>query len=232
MNDYCKTDYNKNLEMLSIAAEYCAEQFNHTDIINCLSGNDDLKKQICLIELSYIENQNEADILADNLTGQSGPIREAASYKILELIQKDDFKPFFQTEDILNSFSKAVIDINPSVSRNAVRIIKYADNKKYIYNNLIEEINRTLSDIESLKDKHSYAANKKHFNLYWNLEALSSLADSLEADWQLLKILEKTAFSHDYTIREKTAKAAKAFNVQHILELLKDDSNMYVRRYL
>jgi len=145
MSYYSEIDYNKNLEMLSIAAEYCSKQLNHADIISGLSENDDLKKQICIIELSYIENQNEADILAGNLTGHSSPIREAASYKILELIQKDDFKPFFQTEDILNSFSKAVIDINPSVSRNAVQIIKYADNKTYIYNNLIEEINCTLS---------------------------------------------------------------------------------------
>ena len=60
--------------------------------------DDDLKKQLCLIELNSVNSQSEADILVFNLTGHSGPVRETASFKILDLIQQENFKKFFQTQ--------------------------------------------------------------------------------------------------------------------------------------
>ncbi len=232
MCDYCKSLYDKNMEMLSFAIKYCEENFLHEDIINELYNNDDLKKQLCLIELDCIKNQKEADILVFNLTGHSGPVRETASFKILELIKKTEFCSFFQTKEIINTFVKSVTDINPSVSRNAVQIIKYVSNTEYIYELLIAEINKTLSQINDNDKQHSYVMNKKNFNLYWNLEALISLSLKINSDSKLIKILEQTAKSKDYTIREKTAKAAKIFNLTQISEMLKDDENIYVRKYL
>lgn len=233
MSDYCEISYDKNMQMLSQAIKYCEENFLHEDIINELYNDNDLKKQLCLIELSVINNQSEADILVSNLTEHSGPIRETTAFKILELIKQEKFKIFFQTKKIMNSFVKSITDINPSVSRCAIEIIKYADNSQYLFNKIVDELSNTLSEIEDINmSSHSYKSNKKNFSLYWNLEALTSLEGKINFDNKLEKILEKTALSYDYTIREKTAKAAKTFNLSSILKLLSTDDNIYVQKYL
>ena len=237
MENYLEINYEKNMQMLSEAVKYCEENFLHDDIINTLKENNDLKKQLCLIELDGVNTQQEADILVYNLTGHSGPVRETASYKILDLIQKEGLKQFFQTENILNTLVKAITDINPTVSRNTVEIIKYIENPQYIYKEVIKEIRNTISKMEDIKQVRSYVANKKNFNLYWNLEALISIALRVKAEDELVEILEQTADSNDYTIREKTAKAAAEFiktnaSFQIVLDKLKNDENIYVRKYL
>ena len=237
MENYLEINYEKNMNMLSEAVNYCEENFLHDDLINALYTDNDLKKQLCLIELKAVYNQEEADIIVFNLTNHSGPVREAASYAILDLIKNNDFNKFFQTENIINSFIKAVTDINPSVSRNSVEIIKYVNNAQYIYNNIIEEINITLKNIDNITKNHSYTANKKNFNLYWNLEALISIADKITANSELVEILNKTALSNDYTIREKTAKTAVKYieknnDLVFVVNLLKNDENIYVKKLL
>ena len=231
MSDYLEINYEKNMEMLSKAYNYCEETLSHQDIINELYNDDDLKKQLCLIELNKVQNQKEADILVFNLTNHSGPIRETASYKILDLISQKKFCDFFQTKEILNTFIKAVTDINPSVSRNTVEIIKYTNNKKYIYEKLINEIKITLSQMQDIKQNRSYTVNKKNFNIYWNLEAIINIADFIRCDENLIYVLNETAKSNDYTIREKTAKCAKTFSLTQILNLFKEDQNIYVRKF-
>ena len=231
MDNYLELNFDKNMEMLSQAVKYCKEKFLHEDIINELYNDNDLKKQLCLIELKEIGNQKEADILVYNLTQHSGPIRETASFKILELIKQNNFQKFFQTENIINTFIKAVVDINPSVSRNSVEIIKFVNNKQFIYEKLIDEINNTLENMEDIKQNRSYSANKKNFNLYWNLEAVINLENSIQIDERLIKILEQTALSNDYTIREKTAKCAKIYGINSILQMLSNDENIYVKKY-
>lgn len=237
MENYYEINYEKNMKMLSEAVKYCEENFLHNDIINSLYTDNDLKKQLCLIELKKINSQEEANILVHNLTGHSGPVRETASYKILELIQQSEYNNFFQTKEIYNAFIKAIVDINPSVSRNAVEIIKYLDDIEYIYTNIIKEINITLSKMENIRQNRSYNTNKQNFNLYWNLEALISIADKVKAGQELTDILNITCLSNDYTIREKTAKAAIEFAKQNndfykITDILKNDENVYVKKHL
>ncbi|MBQ9245609.1 hypothetical protein IJ182_05010 [bacterium] len=237
MENYLEINYEKNMQMLSEAVKYCEENFLHEDLINTLYTDNDLKKQLCLIELNKINSQQEADILVYNLTGHSGPVRKTASYKILELIMQSDYNPFFQKQKNLDTFIKAIVDINPSVSRNSVEIIKYIDNKNYIYSKIIDEINITLSKMEDIRQNRSYNTNKQNFNLYWNLEALISISDSINAGDELINILNITCLSNDYTIREKTAKAAVEFakcnnGFYKIIEKLKDDDNVYVKKHL
>lgn len=229
--------YENNMKTLSKAIEYCDMVFSYDEIINILSSDDDIKKQLCIINLNCINSQADADILVDNLTLHSGPIRETVSFKILELIANPDYKKFFQTENILNSFINAVADINPSVSRNTVEIIKHVSDSQYIYLNIINKINNILEKTDNEVKNRSYIQNKKNFSLYWNLEALISISDKVKADVELFKILEKTAISNDYTIREKTAKTANVYlknnsKFQKILDILKDDLNIYVKKYL
>ncbi len=237
MENYLEINYENNIKMLSLAYKYCQENFLHDEIIEILSGDDDIKKQLCLIELDCVNSQKEADILVWNLTGKSGPVRETASFKILDLISQAEFKSFFQTKEILNTFVKSITDINPSVSRNAVEFIKYIDDYEYLYNEILKEIKITLSNINETSKNRSYVQNKKNFNLYWNLEALAGISDKVVPTSELQGLLEKTALSNDYTIREKTAKVAYLFssknsNFKKIIELLKDDNNIYVKKFV
>ena len=234
MENYLEINYEKNMQMLSEAVKYCEKNFLHEDIINTLYTDNDLKKQLCLIELKEIKSQEDANVLVRNLTGHSGPVRETASYKILDLIQQEKYNIFFQEKNILNTFIKAITDINPSVSRNTVEILKYVIDKQYIYIGIIQEINNTLTELQNIKQNRSYVANKKNFNLYWNLEALSSIADIVSAGEELVEILNKTANSNDYTIREKTAKVAIIYSqfkpeLNKFVDILKNDDNFYVK---
>ena len=232
MTDYNEINYEKNMQMLSIAIKYCEEKLLHENIINELYNDNNLKKQLCLIELQNVKNQKEADILVYNLTEHSTPIREAASFKIYELIQKVENKNFFQTKDIIEILIKSITDINPTISRNAVEIIKYIKDKQYIYKTILKEINKTIDEIELIKKNRSYELNKKNFKLYWFLEGLTCISQEIEPLEELTNILEKTAGYEDYTIREKTAKLAKALELTNIINILNKDENIYVKRHL
>ena len=133
---------------------------------------------------------------------------------------------------IIDTFVKAITDINPSVSRYTVEFIKFVDDVDYLYKRIIEEIGITLSNIDETVKNRSYVQNKKNFNLYWNLEAIVSLSSKIQLEQELTNILLKTALSNDYTIREKTAKVASLLQVSPVLDLLKDDENVYVKKYL
>ena len=237
MENFLEVNYENNIKSLNSAFDYCNQSFTHDEIISVLSSDDDLKKQLCILNLDCVLNQNEADILVYNLTRHSGPIRESASYKILDLISNPSFTHFFQSKTIIDTFVNSVSDINPSVSRNAVNIIKYVNDFDYMYSVLINNINAILDkQDEDLKQK-SYLKNKKNFALYWNLEAIISISDKLTPKNELYEILAKTALSNDYTIREKTAKAAFIFSVKNnlflqISDLLKYDLNIYVKNYV
>ena len=235
MNDYIDINYENNMKTLSEAIKYCDEVYTHKDIINELTLDNDIKKQLCIIELKELKSQEEANILVSNLTQHSGPIRETTSSKILDLIILDDYKKYFQTKEILDIFTKGITDINPTVSRNVVEIIKYVENSDYLVNNIIKEINQTFKEMEDVKKYRSYDLNKKNFNLYWNLEALISLADKIILDEKLINIIKITSSINDYTIREKTAKLVFLFKknnlLKEIIEKLKTDENIYVSKY-
>lgn len=237
MENYLEINYDKNLKMLLQAFSYCEANLKHEEIINELLGDNDLKKQLCLIELNTLISQSEADILVSNLINQSGPIRETASFKILEFIKDEKYRHLFQKREILDIFVKGITDINPSVSRNVVEIITCVDDWEYLYSSILSEIKTTLSKFDDMQQERSYVTNKKNFNLYWNLEAIVSISSKLKPDNLLLEILTQTALSNDYTIREKTAKTAQVLSKENvefikILNILKDDNNIYVLKYM
>lgn len=237
MENYHEINFEQNMKILSQAIKCCEENLTHQDIIDVLKGDDDIKKQLCLIDLNAINSQEEADILVFNLTGKSGPVRETAAYKIGDLISRSEYKKYFQTEDIINTFIKAITDINPSVSRTTIEFLQHVENMQFLYGGIILEINNTLGQIDIEAKNRSYVQNKKNFNLYWNLEAIISIADFISPKEELFEILKNTACSNDYTIREKVAKAASIFArtnplYSKIIEQLKDDTNIYVRKYI
>ncbi len=232
MENYHEINYEKNMKILSQAIMHCDRELTHDEIISVLNGDDDIEKQLRLIELNQILSQAEADVLVYNLTQHSGPVRETAAYKISELIANKQYSKYFQTQKIMNTFVKAITDINPSVSRSAVEIIRFVENSQYIYDCIVDELKITISQLDIDVKNRSYVQNKKNFNLYWNLEALINIYDLVVADEELFNILKITAQSNDYTIREKTAKSAKIYGFNEIVEILKDDTNIYVRKYV
>ena len=233
MEDYSEL-YENNMQNLNHAIDCIGVKYTHEDLINELLSDDDIKKQLCIIEIKEINSQKEADLLVYNLTGKSGPVREAASFKILELIKRTDYKHYFQTENIINTIVKGITDINPTVSRNMVDAVIFIDNFEFLINRIIVEIKQTLASMEDIKQNHSYKANKKNFNLYWNLEALSNLSDKININNDIVNIIKIVSNSNDYTIREKAAKFIctvqnSIFN--DIAEILKNDVNIYVRKH-
>ena len=243
MKDYSEL-YENNMKTLALAIDYCEQDYSHEDIIKELTLDNDIKKQLCIIELKEINSQEDANILTQNLTGKSGPVREATSYKILEMISNDLYKNFFQTKEIINIMTKGITDINPTVSRNIIESIIYINNTEYLINNIINEIKITLNNIDEKSKSRSYINNKKNFNLYWNLEALinifSNIDDKNYAVSQniienIFEIIKITYKSQDYTIREKTAKLIcmlkKDTLLEEIITFLKNDKNIYVKKY-
>ena len=115
-----------------------------------------------------------------------------------------------------------------------IEIIRFVENSQSLIKNIINEINKTLCSMEDIKQNRSYVANKKNFNLYWNLEALSTLADKIIINDDIIQLIKTTYKSNDYTIREKTAKLISYLNTDlfsDIIQTLKNDENIYVKKY-
>ncbi len=226
-----------NIELTETAYKYCTINFSHEELIKELSSNDEIKKQLSIININKVNNEEESFLLALNLVGKGGPIREAASFKINELIRQNNYKIFFQQSEIIEFLLSAITDINPSVSRNAVEIIEYIDNKIYIIEELYKKIFMSLEELKIYNLKKSYLLNKKTFSLYWNLEALVSLSDKITLTKNLEDILSQTSSFNDYTIREKCALLLSRLKESNettlnLMTKLKNDDNIFVKRHL
>ena len=97
---------------------------------------------------------------------------------------------------------------------------------------------RTLQLAEDIQkfdfQEGKYKVNKEVFKLYWYLETISQFAEFVQ-ETQLKEILNITKSINEYTIREKTAKILthkfEAEEFAKMRELLKNDTNYYVRRF-
>ena len=222
----------QDIELTKLAYSYSQEEYSHENIINILSQNDEIKKQICIINLEKLNSQAEADLLISNLTNNPTPVREVVSYKILELCP--EFSQYFQSEKHLDIFLAGIIDINPSVSRNVVDILEYVENKQYCLNALKPKISELIKEISEIPKNKSYIANKKNFSLYWYLEALYVFLKNIEPDEEIIEILDQCSQSNEYTIREKCAKIVSLFQnsknpkLNDITQRLQADENFYV----
>lgn len=226
-----------NTKMIEKAYEYCCQNLSHQDIIAELQTDDELKRQLCILSLKYLDDDKEADILLSNLTNNSGPIREAASVKINELIKNENFVSLFQKEATINIFLKAVMDVNPSVCRNIIEILPAVEKHKYLINRLFEIIFELFEELKDFKDYKSHVINKKVFKLYWSLEAAVNLLPFIDFCPEFEEILTRAAFFEEYTIREKSAKIIsllkyKTAKIDELISILQNDENLYVRRYL
>ena len=222
----------QDIELTKLAYSYSQEEYSHEKIVKILSQNDEIKKQICIINLDRLDSQKEADILVSNLTNHPTPVREVTSFKILELCPK--YSKYFQSEKTLDIFLAGIIDINPSVSRNVVDILEFVENKDYCLKALKPKISDLIKEISEIPKNKSYIANKKNFSLYWYLEAFYVFLKDKTPDDETVEILELCSQSGEYTIREKCAKIISLFKtspderIKTIINRLQNDENFYV----
>ena len=223
----------QDIELTKLAYSYSQKVYSHNEIIAVLLQNDEIEKQICIINLENLNSEEEAKLLTSHLTNHPTPVREITSYKILEFLSSGKHSEYFQDENTLNIFLAGVVDINPAVSRNVIGILEYIENRKYCINSLKSRINALLKEINDIPKNKSYLANKKNFSLYWYLEALYVFLKRENPDEEIISILDICSKSCEYTIREKCAKIASLFkqnvNVREIFNRLALDENFYVR---
>ncbi len=184
-----------------------------------------------IIDTKEITSKEDFDAFIDNLINHPAPLREAVAYRLEEL-----FCEKYLDDKTLEIILKAIIDINPNVSRCVCSLIEKSNKlqealKNKIINN-INELLTTIPDCEKKDNKKNHKKNKMLFSLYWLLEALSCCICENESG-EIIEILQKTINFCDYTIREKTAKiTAKLSNPpKNLLDLIDNDENFYVNFY-
>ena len=193
--------------------------------------DDMFSKIFSIVDMEKIDSKEEFDIFLENLINHPAPLREACAYKLNEVF-KDDFIDNTSSEILL----KAVIDINPNVSRCICSLIEKSsllqELLKYKIIANINEILNKIPDIEKLQNNKNHKKNKLLFSLYWLLEALYYCIKPDEST-EVVTILQKTVEFSDYTIREKTAKIISKLSAPpaNLLEIVNNDKNFYVNFY-
>lgn len=231
--------YNTLDENFNIAYELINTHQSHDELIYMLENGNIVEKQLAALKLEDILDSNEAQVLINNLTGQDGKVREAVSAKIAELMKDSNKHIFFNASENYEIFLDAIIDINGNICRNIISAITNLKSDKCFCNLFCTElIERTLKLALTIKDfdfqDGKYKVNKEVFKLYWYLETIYQFASLIDIN-KLKSILKITKSINEYTIREKTAKILtlnfKDEELQEIKELLKNDTNYYVRRF-
>ena len=234
-NGYCQTPD----ENFKLACDLIDKNQGHDELINMLKTGNIAEKQLAALKLDTLCSKDEAQTLVDNLTGQDGKIREAVSLKIAEFSSDKSLLTFFEPDKNFQTFLDAVIDINGNICRNTIICLRnFKSNSDFCKYFCPELLDRTLSIAGKVKDfdlkDGKYKVNKEVFKLYWYLETIYTFADRLDLT-KLKQILNITKSINDYTIREKTAKILTLnFNdskLNEIRQLLKNDTNYYVRRF-
>ena len=231
---YATVDENFNQAYKLITTEQ-----SHAELINMLNNGNIVQKQLAALKIETIYNKEEAQILINNLTGQDGKIREAVSAKINELMHSPDTALFFDTKAHYKVFLDAIIDINGNICRNIISAISTLKENKDFCDLFCQELsNWALALANIIKDfdfqDGKYKVNKEVFKLYWYLETIYIFANQLDFN-KLKEIISITKNINEYTIREKTAKILTLnFDDSDLVlarELLKNDTNYYVRRF-
>lgn len=223
----------KNFEC---ACELTTKDFSHEDLINLLQNGNIPEKQFAALSLDTVNNEFEANVLEDNLTGCDGKIREAVALKINRILTKEGFDSPLYNFSNPEIFADATIDINGNICRlviDSVKILKSNKNFKEAYlKKIISFTEETFVELDKFiyKDK-KYVINKQLFKLYWCLESLKLFVEDIP-DEVLYKIVSRTSKEREYTIREKTAEILVLLNSDKYTEIknsLKSDENYYVR---
>ena len=227
-------DLDTNFEQ---ACELSEKKFSHKELVGMLESGNIPQKQIAALRLDYIENQQEANLLLNNLIGCDGKIREAVALRINRfLFEKPSSANYFATESAAQIFANATIDINANICRLVVESVSVLTQNVVLANvyldKILKFINETFSELDKFifRDK-KYVINKQLFKLYWCLEALKLFVNEVDKA-TLTKFVTRTDYEREYTIREKAAQIISVMGDDEFAPLrdkLKNDENYYVR---
>ncbi len=226
-------------ENFHLAYELVGQNQSHDELINMLANGNIVEKQLAALKLDTLNTPEEAQILLDNLTGQDGKVREAVSAKISEFAAQPEVLVKFNVSKNYIKFLDSIIDINGNICRNIISALEnLLDNKEFCALFIPELLNRTFNLANEVQkfglQDGKYKINKEVFKLYWYLETIYLFSDLIEIS-NLKNIINVTKSINEYTIREKTAKIlSKGFpdeELSEIRQLLKNDTNYYVRRF-
>lgn len=239
MNTTLNNPNNIDLETNFNAAMKMSElEYDYDLLINFLSSDKIVEKQLAALELKEIKSEKDAMILVSNLTGQDGKIREAVAFKINELVQKPEYADFFINENIFDIFIQGIMDINGNVCRQIGSKWSGACAcafESYLSKKLPDKIREILFKINEMdQSSKQYVISKRNFQLYWALESLYNIIEITNVN-NIEDIILTCGEFYDYTIREKTAKIltkTDKSNFNALREKLAKDENYYVRRYL
>lgn len=228
-----KIDIENIIHNTETACKLCEQDFDYESIINILKTGNDNEKQICILKLDRLTNQQDANLLIKHLTNHHGIVREAVAIALNDLVLEKKQTQYIQTEEILNTLVNAVNDVNPNICRLIIDILPAINNKEYFLSKLYDRTLMTIKEADELNVRcRTHMYTKKIFNLYWCMEAISAIIN--QTSERLEKIIEQTSLSEEYTIREKTAKIICSVSnptkkINRISELLINDENFYVR---
>lgn len=231
--------YNNLNENFNNAYELIIRNQNHAELIEMLKCGNIVQKQLAALKIETVKNSDEALVLIDNLTGQDGKIREAVSLKIAEFMKTPEIAGLFRASENYEVFLAAIIDINGNICRNILSALTNLKSDKTFCELFLKELLKRAYDLAKIIQdfdfqEGKYKVNKEVFKLYWYLETIYLFAEFVEIN-ELKKLLQITKSINEYTIREKTAKIlTKNFDdkeLTEIKELLKNDTNYYVRRF-
>lgn len=236
LNMFNNSDFERDLENnFNTALNLSCENHSYESLMEFLSSDKIVEKQLAVLELTEIKSNRDAFLLVSNLVGQNGKIREAVAFKISELAQNPLYIDYFNDEKVLNLFLQGIMDINGNVCRHMVNLTVLDYFRLFLSKKLPESIRNILDEISKLdKNDKQYKISKRNFQLYWALEALFCIVEKINPI-EIKDILFVTAGFEDYTIREKTAKILSMVDDElfdGIKINLSKDENYYVRRYI
>lgn len=227
----------ENINNASIACELCSQEYSYERTIEVLKNGDIITKQPAILDLKEIKKQEDADLLSSLLIGQDGRIREAAAFKINELIKI--YPQFFQNETTASTLLKSIIDVNPAICRFSIESLNCFQDKDIIVKRILDEILNITNDLKNVpRNSRKYVLNKMNFKIYWFFEALSSILEnenSINNQNEIKEVIDILIDSEEYTIREKLHKFCIILRqkgvggLEKYFEHFQNDENFYVR---
>lgn len=217
----------------------CIETATREDFFSYLMGEDEVLMQIALLNLQDVVSVDEAQKIVNTLTEHSSETREYAAFLINRLMKNEEFVMYFNGEFILDSFAKAISDVNPKVCRKIIEILPKYIEMKELYPLLVKNSFEFIGGLTEKNKNKNYQYNTLSFRLYWTIFALGYAVNEeylniYETD--LINLLKQLCLFREYTLREKAAYLAqkissirKISEVEDCLKLCANDENFFVK---
>lgn len=236
MND--DLSYFENID----SAINCFNTATNEQLLAFLENEDEVKKQIALLNITSINSNDNAQKIVFTLTNHSSETREYASFLINRLMKDCKFRFFFTGDIVLKKFEKSIFDVNPKVCRKILEILPVYIDLDKLFPLMINNAFQLLEELKEKNKEKNYQYNTKSFHLYWHVFALGiSLNKEFYFKYsdKLNLLMQQLSTFSEYTLREKAAfllgKILLFDNSKKLNEYIyqfKNDNNFYVKESL